>query len=578
MQQILIQMKKINAVLLLLLLFAVSNAQEYAKYWVQFKDKSGSPYSVSAPEAFLSERAIQLRQKHHIPIDERDIPVNAAYIQQVLAVDSNMRLCTQSKWMNGITVYSEREGIMDSILLLPCVAFVEKTVPMTEPETSPDTPFVFSRPADAVVKRTYLADIEENKDFDYGTGENQIRMNNGHWLHRLGFRGENMRMMVMDGGFQNVDTLFVFRNLHQDNRLLGARNLVQPEKNPFRKHTHGTSVLSCIAAYVPGKLVGTAPMVEVYLCQTEDARSENKVEEDNWVAGLELADSMGCQVLNSSLGYTTFDDSTQVRKYEDLNGHVSRASQAAAIAVAKGMIVCNSAGNEGSKKWRYLGAPADADGILSVGAVDAKGRIANFSSHGPAADGRVKPDVCAVGLGCFVSSAKGFAHFSAGTSFSSPILSGMVACLWEAFPEKSNVEIMDAVRRSGDRYDTPDSLYGYGIPDMLTAYNLLLQPENATFSISTDAFVAEDNLIDFKLVIPNGNNAPKTIEVTVVSPALKKPIVKTFTLNHPTDECSLKLPALAKNEKYRFYDMEIRLAGHETLHYVFTQEKQLENK
>ena len=569
-------MKKINAVLLILLLFFTSNAQEYAKYWVQFKDKSGSPYSVSAPEAFLSERAIQLRQKHHIPIDERDIPVNAAYIQQVLAVDSNMRLCTQSKWMNGITVYSEREGIMDSIALLPCVDFVEKTVPMEEPETNPDTPFVFQ--SVTTPTHTYLFDILKDLDYDYGNGENQIRMNNGHWLHRMGFRGENMRMMIMDGGFQNVDTLFVFRNLHQDHRILGARNLVQPEKNPFRKHTHGTSVLSCIAAYVPGKLVGTAPMVEVYLCQTEDARSENKVEEDNWVAGLELADSMGCQVLNSSLGYTTFDDSTQVRKYGDLNGHVSRASQAASIAVAKGMIVCNSAGNEGSKKWRYLGAPADADGILSVGAVDAKGRIANFSSHGPAADGRVKPDVCAVGLGCFVSSAKGFIHYSAGTSFSSPILSGMVTCLWEAFPDKSNVEIMDAVRRSGDRYDTPDSLYGYGIPDMLTAYNLLLQPENATFSISTDAFVAEDNLFDFKLVIPNGNNSPKTVEVTAVSSALKKPVVKTFTVNNPTDECSLKLPALAKKEKYRLYDLDIRVAGHETLHYVVGQEKTAELK
>lgn len=579
MQQILILMKKINAILLLLLLFFSSNAQEYAKYWVQFKDKANSPYSVSAPEAFLSERAIQLRLKHHIPIDERDIPVNAAYIQQVLAVDSNMRLCTRSKWLNGITVYSEREGIMDSIVLLPCVAFVEKTVPMPDPETNPDTPFVCSRPSDAVVKQTYLSDIKENKDFDYGNGENQIRMNNGHWLHRLGFRGENMRMMVMDGGFQNVDTLGVFVNLREDNRLLGARNLVQPEKNPFRKHTHGTSVLSCIAAYKPGKLVGTAPMVEVYLCQTEDARSENKVEEDNWVAGLELADSMGCQVLNSSLGYTKFDDSTQTRKYEDLTGQVSRASQAATIAVSKGMIVCNSAGNEGSKKWRYIGTPADAEGILSVGAVDAKGKIANFSSHGPAADGRVKPDVCAVGLGCFVSSAKGFIHYSAGTSFSSPILSGMVTCLWEAFPEKSNVEIMDAVRRSGDRYDSPDSLYGYGIPDMLTAYNLLLQKENPTVWISTDAFDTDDDLFDFKLITPQENNSPKTIEVKVSSSALKKPFVRSFTVSNTDNECSLKLPSLSKKEKYRLYDVEIRVPGHETLHYVVGQEhKPIEKK
>ena len=211
-------MKK-NAVVFLFLFFLLNvNAQEYAKYWVQFADKKGTPYSVSKPEEFLSVRAIQLRQKHQIPVDEKDLPINPAYIRQVLAVDSNMRLC--------ITVYSEVENILDSIVLLPCVAFVEKTVPMKEPETTPDTPFVFV--AGGVQINTYLSDIKENKDFDYGAGETQIRMNNGHWLHRMGFRGEKMRMMVMDGGFKNVDTLYVFENMRNDNRLLGARNLVQP--------------------------------------------------------------------------------------------------------------------------------------------------------------------------------------------------------------------------------------------------------------------------------------------------------------------------------------------------------------
>lgn len=564
-------MKKYTFFLLFTLLLSCSYAQDYAKYWVQFSDKNDSPFSVSRPEEFLSQRALQLRQKHQIAVDETDLPVNASYIQQVLDMDSTMRLCTRSKWLNGITVYCEREGVLDSILQLPFVRFAERTVTMSEPETSPDTPFVFARDRREFA-RTYYAKDWNTGDFDYGLAGPQIRINNGHWLHRMGYCGETMRMMIMDAGFQNADTLFVFRNLQQDQRLLGARNLVQPEVNPFVKHSHGTNVLSCIAAYVPGKMVGTAPKVEVYLYKTEDARSENKVEEDNWVAGLELADSLGCQVLNSSLGYTKFDDSTQVRTYEDLNGLVSRASQAAAIAAGKGMIVCNSAGNEGSGKWRYLGAPADARDILTVGAVDSKGKIASFSSHGPASDGRVKPDVCAVGSGCYVSSPGGFIHMSFGTSFSSPIMSGMVTCLWQAFPEKSNFEIMEAVRRSSDRYETPDTLYGYGLPDMLKAYNLLLQPDNATLSISTDAFVADNNLFDFRLVMPNGNNAPKTIEVTAASPALKKPVIRTFTVNNMTDECSLKLPALSKKEKFRIYDLEIRVPGHETLHYVIGQE------
>ena len=565
-------MKKIYALLLFTLLYSCSYAQEYAKYWVQFTDKNNTPFSINRPEEFLSKQALQLRQKYQIPIDETDLPVNVPYIQQVLNIDTTMRLCTRSKWLNGITVYCECEGVLDSILKLPFVRFAEKTVPMEEPETRPDTPFVYEQGLKQRVRpHTYYGDFLQDKDFNYGLGENQIRMNNGQWLHRMGFCGEDMRMMVMDGGFQNADTLSMFRNMREDFRLLGARNLVQPEVSPFAKHSHGTNVLSCIAAYVPGKLVGTAPMVEVYLCKTEDARSENKVEEDNWVAGLELADSLGCQVLNSSLGYTAFDDSTQVRTYEDLDGHVSRASQAAAMAAAKGMIVCNSAGNEGSKKWRYLGAPADAPGILTVGAVDSKGKIAIFSSHGPAADGRVKPDVCAVGYGCFVSSAKGVVHFSAGTSFSSPIMSGMVTCLWQAFPRKSNYEIMDAVRRSADRYDSPDTLYGYGIPDMLRAYNLLLQPDREDLQVRFDSFVAENKLLTVEMAMPSFNGNPCLIEFQLVKRGNNKTCSQKVMLQSAQQSCTLKIPSLSKKEKYGIYDLEIRVAGHEPLHYVVAQ-------
>lgn len=571
--QIEIQMKKYTIFLLFTLLLFSSYAQEYAKYWVQFTDKNNTPFSVDRPKEFLSQRAIQLRQKYQIPIDETDIPVNVIYIQQVLDIDSTMRLCTKSKWLNGITVYCERDGVLDSILKLPFVSFVERTVTMSEPETRPDTPFVFEREQrnEWVWQHTYHSDWTQNHDFDYGLAGQQIRINNGHWLHRMGYHGETMRMMVMDAGFSNVDTLFVFRDLQQDQRLLGARNLVQPEVSPFVKHTHGTSVLSCIAAYVPGKMVGTAPMVEVYLCKTEDARSENKVEEDNWVAGLELADSLGCQVLNSSLGYTKFDDSTQVRTFDDLNGHVSRASQAATMAAAKGMIVCNSAGNEGSQKWRYLGAPADARDILTVGAVDGKGKIASFSSHGPASDGRVKPDVCAVGSGCYVASPSGFIHLSFGTSFSSPIMSGMVACLWQAFPDKSNFEIMDAVRRSSNQYNAPDSLYGYGIPDMLKAYNLLLQPDREDLQVHFDSFVAENNLLTIEMAMPSFNGNPCPIEFQLIKRGNNKTWSQKVVLQNAQQWCTIKIPSLSKKDKYGIYDLEIRVAGHEPLHYVVAQ-------
>jgi hypothetical protein len=233
----------------------------------------------------------------------------------------------------------------------------------------------------------------------------------------MGFRGENMQMMVLDGGFQNIDSIKCFENLRNDNRLLGARNFVQPEKDPMRKHTHGTMVLSCIASYIPGLLVGTAPMVQVYVAQTEDGRSENRIEEDNWVAGLEYTDSLGCQVLNSSLGYTTFDDTVNQRTYADLTGDVSRASRAATIAASKGLLICNSAGNEGGKKWKYIGAPADARDILTVGAVNIKRNRAYFSSFGPTADGRIKPDACAVGRNTYISTPVGVITMADGTKF-----------------------------------------------------------------------------------------------------------------------------------------------------------------
>jgi len=554
-------MKKLLLLQCLLWGFVIAMcAQTPAKYWVQFKDKSNSPYSINKPEEFLSPRAIQLRQLHHIAIVENDLPVNPQYIQQVMALDTDMILFTKTKWLNGITIYSQQDSIASAIRKLPCVAFVERTNKLKEAEPDWHDRYVFTASGTPTIH--YQSDITDNQDFDYGKSEEQIRLNNAHWLHRMGYRGENMRMMILDGGFINSDTLHFFNQLRDDNRLLGARNYVQPQESPFLRHTHGSMVLSCIASYIPGDLVGTAPMVEMYLCQTEDARSETKNEEDNWVSGLELADSLGCQVLNSSLGYTKFDDSTQVRTYQDLNGHVSRASQGATIAATKGLLICNSAGNEGDSKWKYIGAPADAKDIITVGAVDIYGERASFSSFGPSADGRVKPEACAVGRNTYVASVRGYSYRSNGTSFSSPVLSGMVACLWEAFPNKTNYEIMDAVRRSGDRFNKPDSAYGYGITDFLKAYNYLLQPKPQSITIAFDSFVAKKGVVQIA-VIPD---APTEITVTATLKEGTKSIQKTYKLQQP-QTITVKVPKIPSKKKYAIVNLTIQ-HGTETLHYV----------
>ena len=598
-------MKRTIIFSIITLLFATAViAQTPAKYWVAFTDKKGTPYSIDKPEAFLSPRAIELRKAHGIAIDERDLPVSPNYVRQVLALDTAARCFTTSKWLNGMTVYALREDMKEAIEKLPFVDSVERTDVPKDTLLPPWEPAYVFPGSGGQPTFSYQHDVLKNNVFDYGKAAQQVRVNNVQWLHRMGFRGENMQMMVLDGGFQNIDTISCLKAMRNDHRLLGARNFVEPEKDPMRRHSHGTMVLSCIASYLPGLLVGTAPMVQVYVAQTEESGSEDRVEEDNWVAGLEYADSLGCQVLNSSLGYTTFDDSINQRTYADLTGEVSRASRGATIAASKGLLICNSAGNEGGKKWNYIGAPADAKDILTVGAVNVKRKRAYFSSFGPTADGRIKPDACAVGRNTYVSTPAGLITIADGTSFSSPMLSGMVACLWQAFPEKSNYEIMEAVRQAGDRnlvmngnvYAAPDTNdgYGYGIADFLRAYNIL------TFGGEDDVlFAAYSHEMNTKTsnqfaVIVKSSEKQMYNTLTVTATPLtyhngkateEKPVkVKVFQHHIDVDEKLsglvhiITLPKLPKSKPYQLYRVDFVIDGKTVSRIVGLEQPVVEKK
>ena len=580
-------MKKI-ALIVFAIVFAVTVfGQSPAKFWVAFTDKKGTPYSIDNPGAFLSPRAIELRKAHGIAIDERDLPVNPDYVRQVLALDTAARCFTTSKWLNGMTVYALRDDMKEAIEQLPFVDSVQRTDVPKDTLVPPVEPAYVFPAVSGAPKHTYQADIQKHNDFDYGMAAKQVRVNNVHWLHRIGYRGENMQMMILDGGFENIDTISCFEAMRADNRLLGARNFVQPEKDPMRRHTHGTMVLSCIASYLPGKLVGTAPMVQVYVAQTEESGSEDRVEEDNWVAGLEYADSLGCQVLNSSLGYTTFDDTVNQRTYADMTGEVSRASIAATIAASKGMLICNSAGNEGGKKWNYIGAPADAKDILSVGAVNVQGKRAYFSSFGPTADGRIKPDACAVGRNTYLSTPKGIITVADGTSFSSPMLSGMVACLWQAFPGKSCYEIMEAVRKAGSHnitfnghvFAAPDSNdgYGYGITDFLRAYNILKYGnEDDVLFLAYSKAMTDKTSNQFTAIVRSISQEPystltvtatpltyrdgKAIEGKPVNVKVAKEIVN-IKLGLSGLGYVITLPKLSKKQPYQLYRVDFVIDG-----------------
>ncbi|MDL2296882.1 S8 family serine peptidase [Bacteroidales bacterium OttesenSCG-928-B11] len=561
--------KKSFLFFLLSICFITSFAQYPAKYFVQFTDKANSDYSISRPEEFLSARAIENRQKFDIAITEVDLPVNKSYIDLVLSLDTTIALFTKSKWFNAITVYSTKDSLSQLLKSLDFVANVEVTSVMKAAEEKIFTPYIYRN--NQVTMIPLMTQLDE---LNYGKGYSQVRVNNIHWLHRMGFKGEGVPVMVMDGGFLNVDQVPHFAKLRDEGRLVDMRNFVNPGKSAFRSGSHGTMVLSCIAAEIPGELIGTAPKALVYLANTEDGRTETKVEEDNWVAGIEWADSLGCLVLNSSLGYTKFDDTlAQPRNINDLNGQTSRASIAATMASDRGMIVCNSAGNEGAKKWRKIGCPADAVNILAVGAVDSAKVRAPFSSQGPTADGRVKPDAVAVGRRTYVANPRGHTSRADGTSFSSPMLAGMVTCLRQAFPDKTNLEIMDAIRRSGHLTATPTDRLGYGITDFLKAYNLLLQ----SHTVETEAGLKllefsfpQYHTIGNKLTIYITAADKQSVAISTESRRTGKIKTKKYELKAGLNIVKLSLPKL-KGSDYDIYDLRITGNGFSS-RYVIGQE------
>lgn len=428
-------------------------------YWVEFTDKTNTPYSLSQPQEFLSQRAIDRRSAQGIPFDDLDLPVDPAYITEVLNTGA-VQLVNRSKWFNGITIRTTDEQALSAIQALPFVAAVRSSRTLGVPR---DPEAKFMAPPQASER--------DGEAEEYGPSFLQISMLNGHELHALGALGQGMLIGVLDSGFDGVDSALAFQPLRDRGGLLMTRDLVTSDGDVFQDHWHGRSVLSCMAGILEGQLIGTAPEADYVLLRTEDAASEYPVEEDHWVAGAELADSMGCDVLNTSLGYTTFDDSTMDHRYEDLDGQTLRISIAANIASRKGMVPVCSAGNNGESEWFRISAPADAIDVLTVGAVGDVENHAPFSSHGPSYDGRVKPDVCAMGWGTTILRADTDSIMSAnGTSFSSPIVAGLVACLWQLHPERSAVQIMDAVRRSASFFNAPSDSLGYGVPDFAAAH------------------------------------------------------------------------------------------------------------
>ncbi|HPE56260.1 MAG TPA: S8 family serine peptidase [Bacteroidales bacterium] len=441
-------------------------------YWIRFTDKNGSPYSINNPEAFLSPRAIDRRTAQGIAIQQNDIPVNQTYIDAVAGAGATV--LNVSKWMNSVTVYTTNPSVITTIEGFSFVLSASKVSDGTKKTTS-IKPFFDHEKIDKEGINKIQTPGKSGQSFSYGSAYNQINMLNGIALHDMGFDGTGMVIAVLDAGFTNANILSAFDSLWINGQILGTKDFVSPlSPNIFGSHSHGTNVLSTMGANLPGQMVGTAPHADYWLLRSENGSTEYLVEELNWVSAAEFADSVGADVINSSLGYTTFDDPSQDHSYSDMDGNTTPITIGADLAASKGILVVNSAGNSGNSSWLYIGAPADGDSVFTIGAVNSSGNYASFSSRGPTFDGRIKPDVVAQGQSTVLINAfTGSVTTGSGTSFSSPVTAGMVACLWSAFPDRKNTEVMEAIRQSASQYSSPDGYLGYGIPDYLEAFNIL---------------------------------------------------------------------------------------------------------
>lgn len=484
------------------------------KYYVQFTDKANSPYTLDDPLAFLTQRALDRREKQQIALAENDLPVNPQYLEQVAAAGATLLFPT--KWLNGVTVSTTSQQVLDAIAALPFVQGVRSLPEEPLKQVIKEKTF-FAAESIGDVYAPKTSPLKQTGSFNYGNGFTQINQINGIPLHDAGFRGQGMVIAILDGGFTDVQTHVAFDSLWLNNQILGNKDFTNPGGNVFSESSHGTSVLSTIGANVPGQLIGTAPKASFWLLRSESVSSEHLIEEYNWVSAAEFADSVGVDIINSSLGYIDFDFPQWTHTYPDMDGTTCVATIGADIASDKGILVVNSAGNSGGDSFfPYIGSPADGFKVFSIGAVDGTGARASFSSIGPTYDGRIKPDVMAMGQGTALANGNNNFTYGNGTSFSSPVMAGMTACLWQSNPNFTNTSIREAIKMSGSNATQPNSTFGYGIPDFYQANSFLT-------SIDTGE-QRETNLLK---VAPNPFQTVERIQVFSQKPCL----VRIFNSN-----------------------------------------------
>ena len=504
-------------------------------YWIGFTDKDDSPFKIEDPTSYLSKKTIDKRKKFNIPVDTYDIPVNQKYIDSIKNLGFNIMYSL--KWFNGVVAETEDTELFN---LLNNIGFIREVKLIAA--------------ADGYKSFSNKFKTEEEPDTEFQNSFTQIEQVNGFYLHNKGYKGKDKVIGVFDAGFYHVDSLEPFKQLWENGQILGYRDYARSGTDFFEHNWHGMAVLSVMAGDIPGYLTGTAPEAGYWLLRTEVVAYEQYIEEYNWAAAAEFADSIGIDLINSSLGYSLFDAPFTDYSYGDMDGKTAVSSKAAAMAARKGILVIVSAGNEGNDPWQYITAPSDADSVLAAGAIDGSGNYAYFSSIGPSADNRVKPDVMTQGMSVTLVNYDEQIGANNGTSFSAPVLTGMAASLWQAFPDASNIDIIRAIQRSADRYSDPDDFYGYGIPDFEKAYAILakkLEDDQEDIKIYSDELTGNVKLIVLC-------DEPENITIEVFDLQGKRHLLKSKVSEAYYNEMEIDLSSLNSG----IYFIRVSLPGH----------------
>ena len=517
-------------------------AQTKYKYLVFLKDKDGSPYSVNSPLVYLSQKAIDRRFKQGITIKTSDLPPNPTYISSIQQTGATV--IYKSRWMNAVLVEAT-ESQKNTILTLPLVKGIE-----------------FNRPLKKTRKTLFKDKFsEENTEsLNYGDAAAQIQLLGADVMHNQGFHGEGMLVALLDDGFLNVNTSACLQHLVQQNKIVKVYDFVDNDNSVYSQGGHGTAVLSTMAGYIDNQMISPAFGVSVALFRTEDIASESPLEEANWLFAAEMADSLGVDIISSSLGYSTFDNSADNYTPALMDGKTALSTRAADLASERGIVVVISAGNSGNDaSWQVITAPADADSVLAIGAVTRTGNYASFSSRGNSADGRTKPDVVAVGSGTALCNTFGFDSTSNGTSFSAPLVAGLVAGFWQANPHLTAQEVTRCIRKSGHQFASPTILLGYGFANFSRA-NTVAKNEFSISAIEPNADLVSikilpSNKADVELKFSNiliNNN----LRINFIQQSTKQIIYQdTFTLTSNQTTKTISLDTLSPDILLRIEDL-----------------------